>query len=41
MASFHNLIHKQKTLECAQQLLELKFHFKSKLISIQQLDEED
>jgi len=40
MASFDNPIHKQKTLECAQHF-ELKFHFKSRLILIQQLDEED
>jgi hypothetical protein len=43
MASFNNPIHKQKALECEQQHFgtQIKFHFKSRLISIQRLDEED
>jgi hypothetical protein len=41
MTSFDNPIHKQKALECAHNILELKFHFKSRLILIQWLDEKD
>ncbi len=41
MASFDNPIHKQKALECAQQHFGTQFHFKSKVISIQRLDEKD
>jgi hypothetical protein len=41
MASFDNPIHKQKALECAQQQFGTQFHFKSKVISIQRLDEKD
>jgi hypothetical protein len=41
MASFDNPIHKQKALECAQHYFGINFHFKSRLISIQRLDEED
>jgi hypothetical protein len=41
MTSFGWFKHKQKSLEFAQQHLELKIHFESKLILIQCLDEED
>jgi hypothetical protein len=41
MTSFGWFKHKQKSLEFAQQHLELKIHFESKLILIQWLDEED
>jgi hypothetical protein len=41
MTSFDNPIHKQKALEMHNNILELKFHFKSRLISIQRLDEND